>query len=272
VVVDSRIWWASFAVNSRGEIIVLDDDKITVIYSTGKSKDVILPNHTESNVIDEYRMDVAVDSNDNVYAVRWLTTRDKNGSDKVDFVLYAFDENYNINFKHVSVLDFLDGGKYSHVNIAVDKNQNLIMLTNWNDQVYICENTGKLKFQFKRDGDHLRSLSISNNNDIMIVSDDLSAVQIYSTEGNLKSTIKVPEGHQALRVAFHHGICKIIVLTYVEEQDSWFLLGYSETGELENSMFFRKRDQEYWWNVRIKSHPSGPVAIAVAVGDTITFI
>ena len=146
VVVDSRIKRASFAVNSRGEIIVLDDDKITVIYSTGKSKDVILPNHTESNVAA-----AAVASNDNVYVVTRLKKRDKNGSVKVDFVLYAFDENYNI--KHVSVLDFLNATDIRDVNIAIDKNQNLIMLTNWNDQVYICENTGKLKFQFKRDGD-----------------------------------------------------------------------------------------------------------------------
>ena len=261
VVVDSRILLTEFAVNSRGEIILLDNEKLTVIYSTGERKEVMLPRPTESNVIVEYSMDVAVDSNDNVYAVRRHGTRDKN------FVLYAFDENYNI--KHVSVLDFLDG-EYKYVKIAVDKNQNLIMLTDWNDQVYICETTGKLKFQFKRDGDRLRSLSISNNNDIMTVSHDRSAVQIYSTEGNLKSTIKLPEGHEAHDVTFHHGICKIIVLTYVKEQHSWFLLGYSETGELENSMFFRKRDPECWLYMRIKSHPSGPVA--VAVGDTITFI
>jgi hypothetical protein len=262
VVVDSRILLTEFAVNSRGEIILLDNEKLTVIYSTGERKEVMLPRPTESNVIVEYSMDVAVDSNDNVYAVRRHGTRDKN------FVLYAFDENYNI--KHVSVLDFLDAKQLRYVNIAVDKNQNLIMLTSWNDQVYICETTGKLKFQFKRDGDRLRSLSISNNNDIMTVSHDRSAVQIYSTEGNLKSTIKLPEGHEAHDVTFHHGICKIIVLTYVKEQHSWFLLGYSETGELENSMFFRKRDPECWLYMRIKSHPSGPVA--VAVGDTITFI
>ena len=182
-------------------------------------------------------------------------------------MLYAFDENYNI--KHVSVLDFLDG-EYKYVKIAVDKNQNLIMLTDWNDQVYICETTGKLKFQFKRDGDHLRSLSISNNNDIMIVSDDLSAVQIYSTEGNLKSTIKVPEGHEVVRMAFHHAICKIIVLTYVRKQDSCFLLGYSETGELENSVFFSKRDpNRYWWDICMKSHPCGPVAVKTSYKITL---
>jgi hypothetical protein len=68
-------------------------------------------------------------------------------------------------------------------------------------------------------------------------------------------------------VLFHHGICKIIVLTCVEEQDSWFLLGYSATGELEKSMFFHKGG---YWGIEIKSHPSGPVT--VAVDESILFI
>ncbi|CAB4004706.1 Hypothetical predicted protein [Paramuricea clavata] len=270
VVVDSRIKWATFAVNSRGEIIIQDDDKITVIYSTGESKDFMLPDPLDcSNVVEQSRMHVAVDSNDNVYAVRQLTACDKNGSDKKDFVLYAFDDNYNI--KHVSVLDFPNARQLLCVDIAVDKNQNLIMLS-LNNQVYICETTGKLKFQFKLDEGYIcNSLSIFNNIDIMIISYDRSAVQIYSTEGNLKSTLKVPEGHQVVRVAFHHGTCKIIVLTYVGEQNSWFLLGYSETGELENSVFFRKRDPwQYSWEMNMKSHPSGP--LAVAVYESITFI
>jgi hypothetical protein len=262
MVVDSRIAFAEFAVNSRGEIILLDYEKITVIYSTGESKGVMLPHPTESNVIAQRGSAVAVDSNDNVYAVRRLTTRDKNGSYKRDFVLYAFDGNYNI--KHVSVLDFLARTGFRDVYIAIDKNQNLIMLTEWTDRVYICETTGKLKFQFTRDGDHLCSLSISNNNDIMIVSDDCSAVQIYSTEGNLKSTIKVPEGHEVVRMAFHHAICKIIVLTYVRKQDSCFLLGYSETGELENSVFLRKRQKRDPGQPlrEVKSRPSRPVGVA----------
>ena len=72
MVVDSRIAFAEFAVNSRGEIILLDDEKITVIYSTGESKGVMLPHPTESNVIAQRGSGVAVDSNDNVYAVRRL--------------------------------------------------------------------------------------------------------------------------------------------------------------------------------------------------------
>ena len=255
MVIDWRICYAEFAVNSRGEIILLTDDKITVIYSTGESKDVMFPDPTATNVVDVERNPIVVDSNDNVYAIRRLEARDENDSDKYHFVLYIFDENYNI--KHVSVLDFLEAGEYRYVNIAVDKNQKLIMITNWNNQVYVCDNLGNLKFQFERRGSlWLRTLSISKNNDIMIKSDDRRAVLTYSTEGNLKSTIKLPEGHEVLQVAFHHGICKIIVLTYVKKEESYFMLGYSETGELENSVFFSKS-----YGDDVKSHPSGPIAV-----------
>ncbi len=268
VFIDSRIGYARFAVNSRGNIILLTNGKITVIYSTGESKDVMFPDPTETN--GAWRRSIAVDSNDNVYAIRWLKIRDDNGSVKEDLVLYIFDENYNI--KYVSVLDFLEVGEDApYVNIAVDKNQNLIMLTAWINQVYVCDNLGNLKFQFKRDGPWQRSLSISKNNDIMIVSDDERAVFTYSTEGNLKSTIKLPEGHEVEQVAFHHGICKIIVLTFVEKVESYFLLGYSETGELENSVFFRKKhSDEYSWDMYMKSHPSGPIAVQYT--NRVTFI
>ena len=46
-------------------------------------------------------------------------------------------------------------------------------------------------------------MNTSNNNDIMMTSDDDKAAKIYSTEGDLKFTIKVPEGHNVKEVAFH---------------------------------------------------------------------
>ena len=270
-VVDSRMLYKNFAVNSRGDIILLTTYKITIIYRTGESKDVMLPEPTESSVAERNGcvMDVAVDSSDNTYVVRRLESCDEIMQ---EFLLYVFDENYNI--KNVSVLHFLTTTDLLHVKIAVDKNQNLYVVTNnWDNLVYVCDNEGKLKLMFKqdeRDGYYLlRSLSISNNNDVMIVSHDFSAVQIYTSEGDLKPTIKVPEGHVAWQVAFHHGMCKIIVLTRVWKQDSWFILSYSETGDLESSVFFCKGHPVGSY-INMKSHPSGPVA--VRMDETITFI
>ena len=251
----------SFAVNSRGDIILLHKDKITVIFCTGQNKDVMFPITTEKNVLECWELSVAVDSDDNVYAIRRHKVRDENGGSKYDFVLYVFDENYDI--KKVCVLYFLRNRTEKRVKIAVDNNQNLVVLTNWNNQVDVCDNTGKLKFQFQRNGRLLRSLTISNNNDIMIVSDDDSAVHTYSTDGDLKSKVKVPCGHKALQMAFHHGICKIIVTTYVDKEDSLFLLSYSEKGKLENSAFFCKKDPGVdFWDVQMESHPRGPVAVS----------
>ena len=260
VVVDPRICgtvgW--FAVNSQGDIIVLDDYKMTVICSRGESKDLVLPQSTEGNVFPHKPADVAVDGNDNVYIVIVRQLK-KSGWKKYDFVLYVFDKNYNS--KVVSVLDFLHGWMYSLLKIAVDKNENLYMIT-LDNQVYVCDNAGKLKFKFERDGHYLHSLSISNNNDVMMVSNDRRTVQIYTIKGNLKSTVNVPEGHDALKVAFHHGMCKIIVLTYVRKQNSRFILSFFETGELENSVLLSIA-KTHWLDIEMKSNPSGPVAIFV---------
>ena len=200
----------------------------------------MFPDTTEENVLGDLGLSVAVGNDDNVYAIGMRYVRKEDGGAKHDFVLHVSEENYDM--KNVSVLNFACKDRWSRVNIAVDKNQNLIILTHWNNQVYVCDNTGKLKFQFERDGGRL-SLSISNNNDIMTVTHDRSAILTYSTDGELKSTIKVPDGHEAYEVAFHHSICKIIVLARVREEDSYFLLSYSETGELENSVFFCKKEQ-----------------------------
>ena len=251
-----------FTVNSCGDIIILTDEEITVIYRTGKRKPVMFPNTPKLSLYELCRKSIAVDSSDNVYAVMWRKTCDKDENVTSEHVLYIFDENYNI--KLVSVLDFLDREKRKDVKIAVNKSQNLIMCQG--NKVYVTDNTGKLISQFERDGNPVRSLDIFNNNDVMIASYDCSAVEIYTTEGNLKSVIKVPEDHRVREVAFHHDIDKIIVLTRVREPDSLFLLGYSETGELEGSVFLSSK---YFW-ANVKCHLNGTVAIQV--GSSITLI
>ena len=265
-----RMGFHNFAVNSCGDIILVADTKILIIYRTGESKDIGFLNATGRNVITDMvfpeEKSFAVDSNDNLYVVKLSKTRNNNGVVNFDLLLYVFDENYDI--KLVSVLDFLDGGR-GFVEIAVDKNQRLIMCRE--NQVYVADNRGELISQFERDGLCTRSLDICNNNDIMIPSDDGSAVEVYSTEGNLKSTVKVPDGHEVKEVAFHHGIGKIIVLTYVSKQDTCFLLSYSETGKLEKSIFLSKRSlKRSRLDASIKCHSSGQFAVAVA--KTITFI
>ena len=94
-------------------------------------------------------------------------------------------------------------------------------------------------------------------------------VSLYAEEGNLKSTIKIPDRHRPYGVAFHYVISKIIVLTYNKEKDCFFLLCYCNTGELESSTFFCNLSDGKG-RPHITSHPSGPVAVVRS--KSITFI
>jgi hypothetical protein len=101
-------------------------------------------------------------------------------------------------------------------------------------------------------------MSVSDNNEIMLASYFGNAVEIYTEEGNPKLKIELPAGHVIRGASFHFVIRKIIVLTEVSGSDSCFLHRYSETGELETSMFSFNFSEGFAW---ITSHPSGPIAI-----------
>jgi hypothetical protein len=111
-------------------------------------------------------------------------------------------------------------------------------------------------------------LGISQQDKIITSSANRKAMVTFSEKGNLKSTVKLPEDHEIYGVAYHYVIRKIIVLTYVEKDNSCFLLCYTEAGELEISTFLCKRIDEK--RIKITSHPSGPVAVVMK--KSITFI
>ena len=257
------------AVNSHGDVIVGEDSgNIKIINKTGESKVVKLPEPmSEGKLIDQRVRGLAVDKNNNAYMVRIVKTRTEN-CDVKSYVLDVLDENYNVKQDSFR-LEFLEASNHD-VRIAINKNNNIIMMQCGDLQVYVCDNTGKLKHKFERGSRYALSLGICGQGEIMISSDDDQAVEIYSEEGNLKSTIKLPEGHEVCGLVFHYVICKIIVLTYVMEKDSYFLPCYTEAGELESTMQFCKRLDGQIIYPQIKSHPSGPVA--VVRGKSITFI
>jgi hypothetical protein len=260
------------AVNSHGDHVVVGEYyevTVTIIFRTGENKVVPLPDHREGEVIEQYIEGLTVDNGNNVYVVRWFEARTKNGNVKAD-VLNVLDENFNV--KHICKLYFFEAtNNFRFVRIAVNKN-NIIMVKYGDPHVYICDGSGQLKYKFERDSRRDTpfppSLNISNNDEIMLSSDGDMAVHFYTEEGNLKSTIKLPEGHDVHGVAFHCVICKMIALTYVREKDSYFLLCYSKTGELETSTFFFNRNNEL--HPAITSHRSGHVAVVRE--KSITFI
>jgi hypothetical protein len=269
LILDQEIFPYASAVNGHGDVLTLRYryvDVIQVISSkTGERKVVQLPDPREGEVIMQYIAGLAVDNNNNVYVVVQLTTRTENG-DVTNVVLRVLDENYHV--KHDScTLDFMDAS-FSFVRIAINKSSNIIMIKGNDPHVYIFDNTGMLQHKFDHDSSGLPSLGISEQDKIITSSADRKAMVTFSEEGNLKSTVQLPEDHEIHGVAYHYVIRKIIVLTYVEKNDSYFLLCYTEAGDLETSTFFCKRI--VYERIKITSHPSGPVAVVRE--ENITFI
>jgi hypothetical protein len=194
-------------VNGHGDVITLrycDSDKIQVIsYKTGECKMIKLPDPRKGEVLKQYIKGLAVDNNNNVYVVVLLTTRTENG-DVTSFVLHVLDENYHV--KHdPCTFDFVDAN-FSFVSIAINKSNNIIMIKGGDPHVCICDNTGMLQHKFEHDSSWLPSLSISEQDKIITSSGDYKAMVTFSEEGNLKSTVKLPEGHKILAVAYHYVI------------------------------------------------------------------
>ena len=268
ILIDEGIYQYVSAVNGHGDVLrEYSSDEIQVIsYKTGECKMIKLPDTREGEVLRQNIEGLAVDNNNNVYVVVWLRTRTENG-DVTNFVLHVLDENYHV--KHDScTLDFMEVSGFSLVRIAINKSNNIIMIKDEDPHVYICDNTGKLQHKFEHVSGGLPTLGISEQDKIITSSADLKAMVTFSEEGNLKSTVKLPEDHEICGVAYHYVIRKIIVLTYVEKNNSYFLLCYTEAGDLETSTFFYKAIG--FEIIKITSHPSGPVA--VARNKSITFI
>ena len=247
------------AVNSHGDIILGEySDNIKVVSKRGETKLVKLSVPTQDKVVKPQRIvDLAVDSNNNVYVVTWLQTRTKYNEDVEKYVLLVLDENYNE--KHNCSLDFLGEKFVFWFRTAVTSINNLIMAKYSDNHVYVCDSTGKLKHKFERECGHLRSLNVSGENEVMILSDDIRAVQIYSEEGMLKSTIELPESEEVVGLAYHNVICKIIVLSYSAKSDTCVLRCYTERGVLETTMLVCKTEHNE--RAKITSHPSGPAVI-----------
>ena len=261
VKVDEEIDWYTSAVNSREEIIVVYNDGVKIISKTGKTKSVlplpVLRSQDESvNEVKHEITGVAVDEENNVYlTVRYFKDR-YHESENDHIVLYVFDEHCN-HVKHKSVLNFQPRLRYAYVLLAVNKNKDIAMIER--DNVYVSDLAGQLKYELKPKYSPW-SIGVSENNKIIIGSWLDNTVEIYTEEGNLNTTIKLPAGHKGTGVAFHFGINKIIVLSKHEEKESSYLHCYSETGEQHTSTCLGK--QAYLdFLPNITSHPSGPAAV-----------
>ena len=261
VKVDEKINPYTCAMKSRGERIVVDNVGVRIISKTGKTKSVVpLPvlrsQNEDGNEIKHYIASVAVDEENNVYlAVRYYKDRSVKSENDQE-VLYVFDEHCN-HVKHKSLLNFQPRIRYVDAPLAVNKNKEIVMIGD--DNVYVCDVTGQLKYEFKPKCSPW-SIGVLENNEIIIESRKDSTVKIYTEEGNLKTTIKLGAGHEVLGVAFHFGISKIIVVNFYKEKKSLYLHCYSETGEQHMSTCLGKTAY-LGYPANIRSHSSGPAAV-----------
>ena len=243
------------SVNSHSEVItVAPGEHIQFISTKGECETVELPDPKEFTV--NTVEGLAVDKNDKVYMIRGLETQTELGT----YVLSIMNEDNNV--ISTCLLDFL---KEIPVTIAmvINKNNDIIISPSDDPYVYICDNVGQLKHKFETGAVRPPTLAINEKNEIITCGS--KNVKLYTEEGHPKSTIKLPEGHKCMGAAFHHVIWKIIVLTRRKVDDrTYFLLSYSESGELETAIPFHNNHS--WIYPTIKSHPSGPVVLLTAKG------
>ncbi|XP_028415710.1 uncharacterized protein LOC114539284 [Dendronephthya gigantea] len=252
---DEKIEPYKSAVNSQGDVLTLSlcDDNIIFILKTGKLTRVEVPEFGRY-----FPLALAVDINDNVYVVSMFL----NGG----FLLTILDENFNV--KAENRLDSFQTEDASRkVRIAICENNDIILQEP--GFFYVFDKTGQFKYNFKHELSLGFSLSISQQNEIMIPTRDHTAVEIYTKEGSLKRTIKVPDDHEVLSVAFHYVVCKILVLTMVRKSNFCFILRYPEAGEELKilSLFDSGKHERY---SRLLSHPNG--SVVVVREESITYL
>ena len=270
------------AVNSRGEIVSINrvSGDITVTSRTGTTKLSFPTEDKEARDIEREVLAIGINEENDVYLVVF-----ENTSENLDgHVAYMLDEHCT-RVKYKSTLHFFSklskfrhGFRFKSVKMAINKNNNIVITPALpdDDYVYICDNTGQLKHKFvlKRSKQEFgyKGISISDKNEVILAPLCSDKVDLYTEEGKLTMTLKLPAGHQVHDVAFHFIVRKIIVLSRLVSFSrgcSYFLHCYSETGQLENSTFLRKKEISIS-DIVMTSHPSGPVAVVDK--ESITYI
>ena len=256
------------AMNSHCEIVFqtpYDTIEMVSVSSTGERKTVErktvelpVPKKLE-NVSNSWIEALTIDMNNKVYVMRGVITQTELGEAK-SFVLYVLNENYSVT--HECALDFLKvTADDESSKMAVNENNDIIISQENDPFVYICNNLGQLKHKIDTKSFEGRPVfCIGEKNEIIMSRDCSDEVEIYTEKGNLKLTINLPDDHGVLSIAFHHVMCKIVVLTrdYDVLHHLWL---YSHSGELETTAMIR---HDFGWCPAVTSHPSGPFAVVTS--------
>ena len=243
----------AFAINiKKGEIIAWRKASVVLINSRGDVQDFChLPKEdTETRGFDECAM--AIDGEDNVYIV----TMSKQTHNGYCYKLFVYDTNGKI--KQQLPLEFLNGLDMWYVSdrVAGNKDKNIIILHRVKDEnrIFVCDNSGQLKYSFPVEN-CIKYLSISHKKEIITASYG-DTVYIYTEEGDLKQTFKLPRHHLVRGVAFDHINEKIIVCTWNYKTKGYCLLNYSDIDKKPQILSLHSLSKP-----TIISHPNGSVAL-----------
>lgn len=243
------------AINSVGEILeVVGGCNLKITRLSGKTDE--FSNLSTENFGTWHICSLAVDKHDDTYVMceDWDMQ-----SDIYLYNLLIFDKSGKL--KSQVPFDFLAGNKKS-IRIAVTNNKKIVIREGCQNCLFICDSSnGSMENAFYMPSMQFVLWSISKKNELIFANMEMDSLCVFTMEGTPKRTIKLPDGHLVSTTAFHGPTGDIFVYTCKSREDptSFYLLRYSENGELLQSHFVRT-----WWNNDFKNiltHPNGVIAL-----------
>ena len=262
------------AINSKGEVFVVNDNVINIINRSGDRKTFCKLRQATANVKGSWQVvkGLAIDSYDNVFVVikfdDWTSNTNM-------YVLFVFDS--SAVRKHERLLDLFNLTESSGtIMCRVNHDSEFLVCVIRRDDHYImvCDSTGTLKYRLTLDenssynfGDYLSLQCVTEQNELVMRKHE--NVLVFTRDGQLKRTIKsgcvTCSYHE--NVSYNHQTSKIEVLVPKERSKgtttSFSILNYSENSEVER-LYVPVKD----WLIfpKIIYHPAGPGAICIYQG------
>ena len=241
-------------INIKREIIAWKKPSVVLINSKGDvQKFCRLPKKDrKASGFDVCAM--AIDVKDNVYIV----TMSEQTHNDYCYKLLVYDANGKI--KQQLPLEFLNELRMrpERCHVAVNRDKNIILshCVTYENRIFVCNNSGQLKYGFDVQN-YIEYLSISHKKKTISTAHCGNTVYIYTKKGELKQTFKLPEGHEVRGgVAFDHINEKIIVCAWYDKTEGYCLLNYSDIDKKPQILSLHSLSKP-----TIISHPNGPVAL-----------
>ena len=263
------------AINSKGEVFVVNDNVINIINRSGDRKTFCKLRQATANVKGSWQVvkGLAIDSYDNVFVVikfdDWTSNTNM-------YVLFVFDS--SAVRKHERLLDLFNPTESSGtIMCRVNHDSEFLVCVIRRDDHYImvCDSTGTLKYRLTLDenssygfGNYLSLQCVTDQNELVMRKHE--NVFVFTREGQLKRTIKsrcVPGSYDE-NVSYNHQTSKIEVLVPNEQSiigttSSFSIFNYPENSEVERLYVPVKN-----WIIfpKIIYHPAGPGALCIYQG------